>query len=300
MGISAKEVKALRDRTGAGMMDCKRALAENDGDMDAAIEFLEKKGIAAAKKRSGRVAAEGLVRIWSNDDATEAVLVEINSETDFVSRNDQFQQFADTVTAAIGESNITSNEDIGSVPVNGQTIETFTNETIASLGENITVRRFARVNTADGVVGTYIHAGDQLGVLVQVKVDEGADRDAIGDFSRDVAMHIAAMNPPYLTAAEIPETERESQKEVFAAQMAEEGKPENIIPKIVTGKIKKWESEISLLEQPFVKDTDQTIAQFQKSVGGAELTAFVRFEVGEGIEKDEVDFATEVAEQLNG
>ncbi|AWV89105.1 translation elongation factor Ts [Bradymonas sediminis] len=300
MGISAKEVKALRERTGAGMMDCKRALADNDGDMEAAIKFLEMKGIAAAKKKSSRVAAEGLVRIWANEDATEAVLVEVNSETDFVSRNEQFQEFADKVAAAIGASDITSNEEIGSVAVGDQTIESFTTDTIAALGENISVRRFVRVTSPEGLVGTYIHAGDQLGVLVETKVNGGADRGAVEDFARDVAMHIAAMNPPYLNASDIPAAEREEQEAIFAAQLAEEGKPENIIPKIITGKIKKWESEISLLEQAFVKDTDKTIAEFQKGVDGAELVGFVRFQVGEGIDKGEVDFAAEVAEQLKG
>lgn len=299
MTISAKDVKALRDRTGAGMMDCKNALTETGGDIEAAIVYLEKKGIAAAQKKSGRVAAEGLVRTWTSDDLTEAVLVEINSETDFVSRNEQFQKFSDEVTAAIGASDIQSDEEIGGVEVDGKTIETYTTETIATLGENMSVRRFARVKQADGLVGAYIHAGDQLGVLVSVKLD-GADKDAAEGFARDVAMHVAAMNPPYLSADEIPEAEREEQSEIFAAQMAEEGKPANIIPKIVIGKIKKWESEISLLAQPFVKDADQTVEQFQKSVGGVEITGFVRFAVGEGIEKEEVDFATEVAEQLKG
>ncbi len=300
MGISAKEVKALRDRTGAGMMDCKKALQETDGDMDAAIEYLEKKGIAAAQKKSGRVAAEGLVRAWTNDAGTNAVLVEINSETDFVARNDQFQAFADTVTEAIGQSDAQSNDDLDEVPVDGKTIKELTTETIASLGENLSVRRFARFQAPEGLVGTYIHAGDQIGVLVKVDLANDADRDAVDEFARDVAMHIAAMSPPYLAPSDIPEDVRASQEEVFSAQMAEEGKPEHIIPKIVTGKIKKWESEVSLLEQPFVKDTDQSVGQFQDTVGGVKIVDFVRFQVGEGIEKQESDLRKEVAEQLKG
>lgn len=300
MGISAKEVKALRDRTGAGMMDCKRALEETGGDMDAAIEYLEKKGIAAAKKKAGRVAAEGLVRAWTNEDASEAVLVEINSETDFVARNDSFQEFADDVTEAIGQSDITSDDEIGEVAIAGKTIEKHTTETIANLGENISVRRFARLQAPEGLVGTYIHAGDQIGVLVKVNIGGDVDRDAVEELARDVAMHIAAMNPPYLAPSDIPEDVRGSQEEVFAAQMAEEGKPEHIIPKIVTGKIKKWESENSLLEQPFVKDTDQTVGEFTSSVGDVEIADFVRFQVGEGIEKEESNLREEVAEQLKG
>lgn len=300
MGISAKEVKALRDRTGAGMMDCKKALQENDGDMDAAIEYLEKKGIAAAKKKSGRVAAEGLVRAWTNDDANEAVLVEINSETDFVARNDQFQAFSDDVTAAIGASDINSVDDLEQVEVHGKSVPEHTTETIATLGENISVRRFARLAADNGLVGTYIHAGDQIGVLVKVAIDGDADRGEVEDFARDVAMHIAAMNPPYLSPSQIPDAERSSQEEVFSAQMAEEGKPEHIIPKIVTGKIKKWESEVSLLQQPFVKDTDKTVSEYQETLDGVSIEDFVRFEVGEGIEKKEEDFRKEVAEQLKG
>jgi len=300
MAITAQDVKALRERTGAGMMDCKRALTENDGDMDAAIRYLEEKGIANAKKKSGRVAAEGLVRVWANADSTEAVVVEVNSETDFVSRNEQFQEFTTQVTDAIGVSGITSNDEIGDVAVGSQTVAALTTETIAALGENLSVRRFARLSSPEGIVGTYVHAGDQLAVLVETKLGAGADRDAVENFARDVAMHIAAMNPPYLHASDIPQAEREAQEALFSAQMAEEGKPAAMIPKIVLGKIKKWEADVSLLGQPFVKDTDLTIAEYQKSVPGAELVGFVRFQVGEGTEKNEVDFAAEVAEQLKG
>lgn len=300
MSISAKDVKALRDRTGAGMMDCKRALAESNGDIDAAIEYLEKKGIAAAQKKSGRVAAEGLVRTWVNDAGTDAILVEINSETDFVSRNEQFQEFADKIAHALGVSGVSAIEDIADVPVEGKTIAAFTTETISALGENITVRRLVRLTAPEGLVGSYIHAGDQLGVLVQVKTTDAADRDQVQELARDVAMHIAAMNPPYLSTADIPEAERESQREIFTAQVVEEGKPEKIVPKIVAGKLGKWEGEISLLSQPFVKDSDQTVGDYQKSVTGAEIVGFVRYQVGEGIEKEEVDFATEVAQQLKG
>jgi elongation factor Ts len=300
MGISAQQVKELRDRTGAGMMDCKHALQETDGDMEAAVEHLEKKGIAAAQKKSSRVAAEGLVRAWTGEDESEAVIVEINCETDFVARNDQFQTFADEVTEAIGRSDAVSDDDLAEVDVHGKSVPDHITETIATLGENISVRRFARFSAPEGLVGTYIHAGGQIGVLVKVDISGDASRDDVGGFARDVAMHIAAMSPPYLTPDDIPDDVRASQEDVFAAQMAEEGKPEHIIPKIVTGKIKKWESEVSLLEQPFVKDTDKSVGEFQDSVGGVSIADFVRFEVGEGIEKQEADFREEVAEQLQG
>lgn len=301
MGISAKQVKELRDRTGAGMMDCKRALQETDGDMDAAIEHLEKKGVAAAKKKAGRVAAEGMVSAWVSEDASEAVLVEVNCETDFVTRNAQFQEFVQRVTEAIGRSSEAPEDgfqDRVTLADSDKTVAAYTTEQIASIGENMSVRRFARFNAEDGYVGTYIHAGDQIGVLVKCEVDEGAE--GVEDFARDVAMHAAAMNPPYLSADQIPAQEREAQERIFAEQMAEEGKPEKIIPKIVAGKINKWESEVSLLKQPFVKDSDITVAEHQAAVGGVKLVDFVRFEVGEGIEKVESDLAKEVAEQLNG
>ncbi|MGM0556540.1 MAG: translation elongation factor Ts [Myxococcota bacterium] len=300
MGISAKQVKELRDRTGAGMMDCKKALQETDGDMDAAIEHLEKKGMAAAQKKAGRVAAEGLVNAWVDSDHTEAVLVEVNCETDFVTRNDQFREFVEKVTKAIGESEVSEDADFHTeVTLVGtdKTIEKYTTEQIAAIGENMSVRRFARFTVDDGYVGTYIHAGDQIGVLVKCEVEDEVDND-VEAFARDVAMHVAAMNPPYLNPGQIPADEREDQERIFAEQMKEEGKPEDIIPRIVQGKIGKWESEVSLLKQPFVKDADMTVEEFQKDVGGVSIVDFVRFEVGEGIEKEEADLAAEVAEQL--
>jgi elongation factor Ts len=302
MGISAKQVKELRDRTGAGMMDCKKALQETDGDIEAAIEHLEKKGMAAAQKKAGRVAAEGLVNAWVSPDHSEAVLVEVNCETDFVTRNDQFREFVEKVTEAIGESEVAEDADFHEqVTLVGtdKTIAKYTTEQIANIGENMDVRRFARFTADDGYVGSYIHAGDQIGVLVKCEVEGDVNSD-VREFARDVAMHVAAMNPPYLNPGQIPADEREAQEKVFAEQMEEEGKPEHIIPRIVEGKIDKWESEVSLLQQPFVKDADMTVAEFQKEVGGVSIVDFVRFEVGEGIEKEEADLAKEVAEQLKG
>ena len=298
MSVSAKQVKELRERTNAGILDCKKALQETDGDMDEAVEYLEKKGITAAKNKSGRVAAEGLVNFWSNDDHTEAVLVEVNCETDFVARNDDFKEFVEKVTEAVGPSEVAEVDDLEEVEVNGKPIPKEVTEQIATLGENIRVRRIERMENPDGTIGAYIHAGSQIGVLVSADVDGEGD-DEVHSFVRDVAMHIAAMNPPYLSADSIPEEVLESQKEVFASQMEEQGKPEHIIPQIVEGKIGKWKTEVSLLDQPFVKDSDQTVGELQESKGNVELVDFVRFEVGEGIETEEEDFAEEVAEQLD-
>ncbi len=296
MSIDADQVKELRERTNAGILDCKEALKESDGDMDDAVEYLEKKGITAAQQKAGRVAAEGLVDVWTNDDCTEAALVEINCETDFVARNDNFQDFVERITEVIGESGIDTVDALDEVELDGTPIPEQVTEQIAELGENINVRRLERVTNDNGTIGAYIHAGSQIGVLVSVEGEAGED---IQEFARDVAMHIAAMDPPYLSPEEIPDEDLEAQKEVYASQMEEQGKPEDIIPQIVEGKMGKWKSENSLLDQPFVKDSDQTVGELQESKGDVEIVDFVRFEVGEGIETDDENFAEEVAEQVD-
>jgi elongation factor Ts len=298
MSIDADQVKELRERTNAGILDCKEALKESDGDMDDAVEYLEKKGITAAQQKAGRVAAEGLVDVWTNDEFTEAALVEINCETDFVARNDNFQEFVERATEVIGESGIDTVDALDEVELDGTPIPEHVTEQIAELGENINVRRLERVTNDDGTIGAYIHAGSQIGVLVSVEVDDEPGEDVQG-FARDVAMHIAAMDPPYLSPEEIPDEDLEAQKEVYASQMEEQGKPEDIIPQIVEGKMGKWKSENSLLDQPFVKDSDQTVGELQESKGDVEIVDFVRFEVGEGIETDDENFAEEVAEQVD-
>lgn len=296
MSISAKQVKELRDRTNAGILDCKEALKEADGDMEAAAEWLEKKGITAAQNKADRVAAEGRVAYWSNDDRTAATLVEINCETDFVARNDDFKEFVDEVTEAVGEAGIESVDSLDDVELGGETVPEAVTEQIATIGENINIRRIHRMTIDDGVVGGYVHAGNQIGVLVGVQSEDGGD-DVV-DFARDVAMHVAAMDPPYLDEDAVPEDELESQKDVFATQMEDQGKPEHIIPQIVEGKIEKWFTEVTLKAQPFVKDSDLTVGEFEDSVEDVELVDFVRFEVGEGIETEEEDFADEVADAL--
>ena len=295
MAISAKDVKKLRDMTGAGMMDCKKALVETDGNIDAAVEFLQVKGKAGAEKKAGRVAAEGLVDFWISDDASQGVLVEVNCETDFVSRNNGFISMVSTVTKAIGESGIKSIEESDSVTVDGKPLGEFVTEQISKIGENVKVRRVARFDL-DGTVGPYIHKGGQIGVLVATK----GTGEAAATFARDIAMHAAAMRPGYLSPDSVDEEAAAKQAELFRAQLAESGKPEKIIPKIMEGKMRKWRNESSLLEQAFVKNSDLTVRQHQEAVGGVELVDFVRFEVGEGIEKEETDLAAEVAEALKG
>ncbi len=296
MSIGSDQVKALRDRTQAGILDCKEALQESDGDMDAAIEYLEKKGIAAAQDKSGRVTSEGLVDDWQADNGREAVLTEINCETDFVARNDDFRALVEAITEAVGDSDVGATEAAEDIEVDGEPIPERLKQAIANIGENINFRRLDRLSVNEGTVGSYIHAGSQIGVIVAVTASDESDDD-VESFARDVAMHIAAMDPPYVSAADISEEDREAKEEIFAAQMKDEGKPEHIIPQIVEGKIDKWESESCLLQQPFVKDSEQTVGELQDEIGDVEIREFIRYEVGEGIEDEEdEDFAEEVTE----
>lgn len=298
MGVTAQDVKKLREMTGAGMMDCKKALVETDNDMDAAVEFLQIKLGAKADKKAGRVAAQGLVQTWHNASDSAAALVEINSETDFVARNEQFQAWTQKIADAIGESGA---QDIDaaqeSVKVDGKDLQTQVKEQIATIGENIQVRRVARFETDNGFVASYIHTGNQVGVLVKIA---GEKTPAAEAFGADIAMHIAAMKPSYLDPSSVDEEAAERQAGIFRAQLAEEGKPEQIIPKIMKGKMNKWRNENSLLEQAYVKNPDLTVRQHQDEVGGVTLEDFVRYQVGEGIEKEETNLADEVAATLKG
>lgn len=302
MAISAKDVKELREISGAGIMDCKKALQEVDGDLDEALALLQKQGAAAAEKKASRTAAEGLVETWLSDDGTEAVLVEVNCETDFVSQNDQFGAFVDKIATTVGVSRPSTLEELQDVKVVGgeKSVDDYTSEQVTVIGENIQIRRFVRYEVDHGVVGDYVHAGGQIGVLVQVDGPEGADRDSLESLGRDVAMHIAAMNPGYLHEDDIPEEDEAAQREILKAQAEEMDKPESVIDRIVTGRLAKWRAESVLLKQPFVKDPDQTVGELVDNVDGASLTSFVRYEVGEGIEKEEKSLSEEVAEQLRG
>lgn len=299
MSISAQLVKQLRDMTGAGMMDCKKALVENDGDIDKAVEFLQVKGMAKAAKKAGRVAAEGLVATVKSDDGTSAVAVEVNCETDFVARNEQFQKFVQDVSGVIADSGVDSVDAALGLDWGGQTVEEVTKDAISTIGENIQIRRFTRFTQPEGFVASYTHAGSQIAVLVSVRVDGSVTEDQRA-FGRDVAMHIAAMKPLVLSPNDLDADAVAAQESIFSQQVAEEGKPEHIVPRIVEGKINKWKKEQSLTEQAFVKNPDLTVGKLQEQVGGVQIVEFARIEVGDGIEKREDNLADEVAAQLRG
>jgi len=289
--ISAALVKELRERTGAGMMECKKALVESGGDIEAAIEHLRKSGAAKAVKRAGKVAAEGRIAIALTDDQRRGVMLEVNCETDFVGRGDELKDFAQKVAELIlAKPEIASVEAAGEEPFNeaGDSVETVRAAMVARIGENIQLRRFVRVQ-ADGVVGAYIH-GDRMGVVVSMN---GGDAAA----AKDVAMHVAASNPLCVDEHGVDPEILAKEREIYRAQAAESGKPADIVEKMVDGRIKKFLKENALLEQPFVKNPDITVAQRAKEAGGVVL-GFTRYLVGEGIEKEAVDFAAEVAAQM--
>lgn len=287
MAISATMVKELRERSGAGMMECKKALVETDGDIEAAIEHLRKTGAAKAAKKAGRIAAEGAIVVASND--TEAAMVEVNSETDFVANDASFAAFADLVANAVIEAAPADVETLRNIVVaDGESIEQKRTELVAKIGENIDVRRFARMPVGDGRIESYLH-GKRIGVLV-------AMTGGSAEVARDVAMHIAASNPVCVSEAQVSPDLLAKEREIREAQAAQSGKPPEIIEKMVAGQIKKFIGEVTLLGQPFVKDPDQSVGAMLKAAG-ATVTGFVRFEVGEGIEKKEVNFAEEVMAQ---
>ncbi len=293
MAITAAMVKELRERTGAGMMECKKALVETEGDIDAAIEHLRKTGMAKADKKAGRTAAEGLVAIKLSDDGKRAAIVEVNCETDFVAKDENFRHFVDAVAEQVLANNPADLDALLALPMpgeEGQTIGEALKALIAKIGENMAIRRFAIIE-ASGQLHTYMH-GNRIGVVVDL---EGGD-ETLG---KDIAMHIAASRPMTVSEAEVPADVIEKEKEIFAAQAAESGKPPEIIEKMIGGRIKKFLKEVTLLGQPFVKNPDQTVAQLLKDAG-ATVAAFTRFEVGEGIEKKQENFADEVMAQVKG
>lgn len=289
MAITADVVKALRERTGAGMMECKRALVETGGNLDAAAEIMRKSGLAKADKKAARIAAEGIVVAARSADGTNAVLVEVNCETDFVAREQDFQAFAAAVAAAALQASVTSAEAAATLPLaGGATVEVTRRNLIARIGENITVRRLERL-TAPTVIGSYVH-GTRIGTLVGL---DGAD----ATLAKDIAMHIAAANPQYVQPADVPESTLDKEREILAAQAAGEGKPAAIVEKMVEGRLRKYLAEICLTGQPFVKDPETTVGKLLEA-GGARVTAFLRYEVGEGIEKKQENFAEEVMAQV--
>jgi len=291
MQITAAMVKELRERTGSGMMECKKALQEAGGDMEKAIDDMRKSGLAKADKKSGRTAAEGLVVIALSDDKKEAAIVEVNCETDFVSGGDEFKAFTSSIAQRILTDSPADVASLVTLPIEdgGKSIEEVRQEMVARIGENIQVRRFERKST-DGAFGSYSH-GVRMGVLVEMDKD---DQDLI----KDIAMHIAASNPVCVNEAEVPAEMLAKEKDILIAQAKESGKPDEIIEKMIVGRIRKYLAEITLLGQAFVKDPDQTVEKLLKSKG-AEVKSFNRFEVGEGIEKKVENFAEEVMAQIN-
>jgi len=307
MSISAALVKQLRELTGAGMMDCKKALEETGGDLDAAVDWLRKKGIAKAEKKSGRTAAEGLIGVASA--GASAVVVEVNSETDFVARNDAFQTLvADIARVALDTDG--SVEAVAAAPYPGadKTVEQAIKDAVATIGENMSLRRSAKVSVGAGTVATYMHNAvktdlGKLGVLVAVETE--GDADAAGAIGRQIAMHVAATNPMAIDVDDLDPAAIERERAIFSEQAKASGKPENIIEKMVEGRLRKFYEEVCLLKQSFVINPDLTVEQAlkeaEKDIGApAKVTAFERFALGEGVEKEESDFAAEVAAAAKG
>lgn len=292
MAITAALVKELRERTQAGMMECKKALVETNGDIEAAVEYMRKAGLAKADKKSGRTAAEGAVVCKTSDDGKAAILVEVNCETDFVTKGDDFQNFADEV-AEVAIKNLPDDIDelLKLKMASGDTVADATKALIAKIGENINVRRYSKAVTDGGIIGSYIH-GSRIGVLTSIK-------GGTEELARDIAMHVAASKPICVSSDEVPAEVIEKEKEIYSAQAAESGKPAEIIEKMVMGRINKFLKEITLMGQPFVKDPDQTIEKLLKAAN-ATVESFFRLEVGEGIEKKEENFADEVMSQVKG
>lgn len=288
--ITAALVKELRERTGAGMMDCKKALSAVEGDMDKAIDFLREKGLAAAAKKAGRIAAEGVVGSFISADGKIGAVVEVNCETDFVAKTDNFKALVEKIAAHIVATKPADIEALMASELDGQTVEALVTASVAKIGEKISVRRFALYEAPEGVVAAYIHGGGKIGVLVEFKGGNA-------ELGKDVAMHIAAANPAYLDRTKVPAAELEHEKEVLSEQAKNEGKPEKIIEKMVLGRINKYYKEVCLIDQEFVKDPDQSVGKLLKA-NDAEVLAFTRFQLGEGIEKKQEDFAAEVMSQI--
>lgn len=303
MAFTAQDVKTLREMTNCGMMDCKKALTETDGDMDKAVEFLREKGLATAAKKAGRIAAEGLVNasVFGN----VGVVVEINTETDFVAKNVDFQNFVSSVAECIAKTNPADVEALKNTKLNDtQTVGEALTEKIATIGENMNLRRFERY---EGVNEAYVHGGGRIGVLVNFKLgdDAKAADETFKAAAKDIAMQIAAVMPRYVKEDEVPAEVVEKEKEILKAQALNEGKPEAIVEKMVGGRIKKFYKEVCLVDQPYIKDGDMSVAQFLKNVGNeigttVEVVKFARLEKGEGLEKKVDDFAAEVAKMTSG
>jgi elongation factor Ts len=297
MSFTAADVKKLREISGAGMMDCKKALDDTNGDIDAAVDFLRKKGLSAAAKKAGRVAAEGMVLAMTAGDS--GVVIEVNSETDFVSKNEKFQHFVKELAELIDRQNPVDIEALKALEFQpGQTVEQALSQLIATIGENMSIRRFVRQHVPGGTVAAYVHGTGKIGVLVGVS---GGNSDALKQIARNIAMHVAASNPLYISRSDVTAGAVEREKAVLSERAAASGKPANIIEKIVEGQLNKFYAEVCLLEQGFVMDPDVTVSKALAAVQpDATVVSMTRFQLGEGIEKQESDFAAEVAAQLHG
>jgi elongation factor Ts len=288
VAITASLVKELRERTGSGMMECKKALVETDGDIEAAAELMRKSGAAKADKKAARVAADGSIKVSVNDDGKSAVILEINSETDFVAKDENFQTFTENVLATVAQQNPASVEALSTMTMgNGQSVEEARQVLISKVGENIQVRRFERIESENSIA-SYLH-GARIGVLVDSSADVG--------LARDIAMHIAAVNPQFVDQDAVPAEFIEKEKSILIAQAESSGKPPEIIAKMIQGRLDKFLAEVTLLGQPFVKDPEQKVGKLLVDAD-ASVSGFIRYEVGEGIEKKVEDFAAEVASQL--
>lgn len=314
MAITATMVKELREKTSAGMLDCKKALEETQGDFEAAVDWLRKKGLSAAAKKADRLASEGLVQSFRSADGKVAVVVEVNSETDFVARNDGFKKFVSDVAqqaavkgsagiyepaTALLEAPFVNNESIS--------LAEYLKQTVATIGENLVVRRYAKFIAEQSLVHTYLHGEGKIGVLIEVGADkaEAISNEAFKTFANDVCLHIAAMNPMAISNAEIPAESQTREREVLVGKAKEQGKKAEMIDKIVDGQMKKWLAENCLLDQSFVKNPDLTVGAYLKQVAGTVgaqivIKKFVRFELGAGLEKKQDNFAEEVAAQMKG
>ena len=307
--ITSQMVKELREMTQAGMMDCKKALVEAEGEMEKAIEWLREKGLAAAAKKAGRIAAEGMVASCISTDGKTGVIVEINCETDFVANTDNFKSFCAKIAAHIVKANPKDVDELLAqtfVDDASKTITDLVSDATVAIGEKISIRRFARYETTKGVIESYIHMGGKIGVLVEVDNDkpETYTNEVFRSYYHDLALQIAAAKPSYCRKAEVPTEKLDKEKEILRAQALNEGKPEKIVDKMVEGRIEKYYKEVCLIEQPYVKDPDKSIRQYTDEVSKAlgatiEPARFERFERGEGIEKRQDNFAEEIAAQMN-
>ncbi len=301
MAVTAQLVKELREMTGAGMMDCKKVLVETDGNIDKAVELLREKGLAKAAKKAGRIAAMGLVKTAFAADGKAAAIIEVNSETDFVAKNEEFVNFVDTLAKMVLESDVADMDAFMALPYEGEgTVQDALNNKIATIGENMNIRRFQKLADPGVVYTGYIHGGGTIGVIVGLETEATAEE--IQATGKDVAMQVASMNPKFLDETQVDPAWLESEKEIAKQQLLNEGKKEELLDRIIPGKVKAILKEVCLVDQKFVKNGDLTVAQYVSEAGkelgkDMKVAAMVRFEVGEGIEKKEEDFAAEVAAQ---